>query len=183
MTSITGVNITNPGPDAGMRPDGPVTVQIETTPLAEARPDCPTHRTRNLLIEALDKALSQNVSYIDQLIEKLEGTKDRLVSDAQVVKNALSQHYDFAAEALAFADKVEERLLSIGKNGGNNNHDDRPDEEKEPPPTAPGPGPGRDDDGPEWRPDPGAFVARRGIGADVDEGWRELSSPGYRERL
>ena len=89
-------------------------------PLAPVRPGCPTHRTRKLMTQAVDEALLQNMSYIDQLIGKLQDIKNKLADDSGVVKAAIHNHYSFAAEALAFADLVEERLVSIGRNGGNN---------------------------------------------------------------
>ncbi|HWS65667.1 MAG TPA: hypothetical protein VN325_23145 [Steroidobacteraceae bacterium] len=150
-------------------------------PLAPARPDCPTHRTRALMVGALEKALEQNLSYIDHLIEKLQKTQTRLRAEVEQVTLALNQHYDFAAESLAFADLVEERLVSIGRNG-RNRYDHRENAPAQPETTAADGDPRGDVDQPvHGDVGAGVYVPQRGRDADVSGGERELPTAGYRE--
>jgi hypothetical protein len=92
-------------------------------PLAEPRPGCPTTTYRDAMIKAVDMSLAQNLGYIDQLIDRLAALKMKLQEGADLVKAEISGHYGFAAEALAFADKIEQRFHDLANGGGHDRQD------------------------------------------------------------
>lgn len=74
-------------------------------------------RTRALMAEAIDHTLRSNLNRIDDLIDKLNGLKDRLIEGSRLAKAEIEGHYSYASEALDFADQIQARFLDIEENG------------------------------------------------------------------
>lgn len=74
-------------------------------------------RTRSLMAEAIDQTLQYNLNRIDDLIDKLNGLKEKLIEGSRLAKAEIDGHYSYASEALDFADQIQARFLDIETNG------------------------------------------------------------------
>jgi hypothetical protein len=83
--------------------------------LAEPRPDCGALKLSDQLAKKVDEAVIYTVNELDQLMAEIEKMKIKIIAEADVVKEALANHFKLSAEALAFRENVSKRLDGLTK--------------------------------------------------------------------
>ena len=80
-------------------------------------------RTKDLMLQSIDKHTDHVLTEIDELIRCLNTLRIRVIEDAEIVKEKLTDHMNLGSEATATVDKIASRMAYLAAGGG---HRDNP---------------------------------------------------------
>lgn len=81
--------------------------------LAEIKKDNPAMMLGETMMGKLEEAQNHILNELDQLIGQIEQIKSEIRSRTLLVQQAVREHFELSAEAIAFKHKVENRLKEL----------------------------------------------------------------------
>jgi hypothetical protein len=117
-TKPNGTLQVKPAPVQGIAPAAPGTKSAEPdapppAPLAIAPEDAPAHLLRSAMSRSIEDATQSVLAEMEGLKQEIDALCSDILQRAALAKDVLSEHMSVMAEAVAFRQRVSERLASL----------------------------------------------------------------------